>query len=193
MNEFTTLQTIIRNRRSSKPADMNGKKIDNAVINQLLELADWAPTHAMTEPWRFIVYEGEAKKTYCLEHAELYKQHTDPAKFTEAKYLGLQKQGDLVSHIVPVYMKRTVPNNIPAVEEIAAVAAAVQNLLLGASTLGIAALWSTGGMAHQPAMKEYLGLEQDDVVMGILFLGYTDIVLPSKPRKIALENKVLWK
>ena len=64
---------------------MNGSKIDNAVIRDLLELANWAPTHGRTEPWRFIVYEGDAKKTFCADHAELYKANTDPEKFTTAK------------------------------------------------------------------------------------------------------------
>lgn len=193
MNEFNSLQNIIRNRRSTKPADMNGKAIDNTLINQLLELGDWAPTHAMTEPWRFFVYEGDAKTDFCIDHAELYKQHTSPEKFNEGKYEKMKQQGDTLSHIVVVAMKRTVANTVPAIEETAAVAAAMQNILLGASTLGIAALWSTGGMAHHNSMKQYLGLDEQDVVMGFLFLGYSDVVPQAKPRKISLENKIIWK
>lgn len=193
MNTFETLQDIIRARRSTKPADMNGEKIDNALIRQLLELADWAPTHAMTEPWRFFVYEGDAKTAFCSDHAELYKQNTDPEKFNAGKYEKMQHQGDTVSHVIIAAMKRTVANTVPAVEEVAAVSASVQNLLLGASVLGLAALWSTGGMAHHPSLKQYLGMEEQDQVLGILFLGYSDIAPAAKPRKIALENKVSWK
>jgi nitroreductase len=193
MDTFETLKHIIRNRRSTKPTDMNGRKIDNPVIRELLELADWAPTHAMTEPWRFFVYEGEAKTAFCRDHAELYKQNTDPEKFNAGKYEKMQQQADTVSHIIIATMKRTVANTIPAVEEVAAVAAAVQNLLLGASVLELAALWSTGGMAHHPALKQYLGLEEQDQVLGILFLGYSDVEPVPKPRKIALENKLSWK
>src|SRR5476651_1057754 len=152
MNTFETIQQVIRNRRSTKPADMNGKKIDNLLIRQLLELADWAPTHGRTEHWRFIVYENEAKQKFCNDHADLYKANTDPEKFTSAKYEKLQQQGDTVSHIILVYMKRTQNNSIPALEEIAAVSAATQNILLGASALNIAVLWSTGGMAHHDSM-----------------------------------------
>jgi nitroreductase len=193
MNTFDTLKNIIRDRRSTKPADMNGKKIDSAVIRELLTLADWAPTHAMTEPWRFFVYEGEAKTAFCRDHAELYKQNTDPEKFNAGKYEKMQQQGDTVSHIIIAAMKRTVANTVPAVEEVAAVAASVQNLLLGASVMELAALWSTGGMAHHPSLKQYLELEEQDQVLGILLLGYSDIKPALKPRKIALENKVSWK
>ena len=68
MNTFESLQKTIQARRSSKPADMNGQKIDNGIIHQLLELADWAPTHGRTEPWRFIVFEDLAKQQFCLDH-----------------------------------------------------------------------------------------------------------------------------
>ena len=192
MNLFETLQTIVRNRRSGKPAEMNGKKIDNAVIHQLLELADWAPTHGRTEPWRFVVYEGPAIAGFFADHAELYKAHTDPEKFTQAKYEKLQQQGALVSHIVLVYMKRTIGNSIPAAEESAAVAAAIENLLLGAAALDIAALWSTGGMTHHPSMKAYLGLAEEDLVMGLLHLGYTDQPQKEGKRNISLDDKLVW-
>lgn len=193
MQSFEILQEIIRNRRSTKPADMNGKQIDNALIYQLLELADWAPTHGRTEPWRFIVYEGAAKKAFFADQAELYKTHTEPEKFTQAKYEKLQQQGDPVSHIIVVYMKRTLNNSIPANEEAAAVAAAVENLLLGAAALGIGALWSTGGMTHHPSLKTYLGLKDEDMVMGILHLGYSDLPLKEGKRNIALGDKVDWR
>src|ERR1700741_3693738 len=115
MSNFENLHTLIQNRRSTKPADMNGKKIDNILINQLLALADWAPTHGRTEPWRFIVYENEAKQDFCSAHAELYKTNTDPEKFTNAKYEKLQQQGNTLSHIIVAYMKRTQQNSIPAI------------------------------------------------------------------------------
>lgn len=172
---------------------MNGSKIDNAVIRDLLELANWAPTHARTEPWRFIVYEGDAKKTFCADHAELYKANTDPEKFTTAKYQKIIENGEAVSHIILVYMKRTPNNSIPAVEEIAAVSAAMQNILLGATALSIGSFWSTGGMAHHPSLKNYLGLGADDVVMGLLFLGYSDKPAGAGKRNIPLEEKITWR
>ena len=193
MNVFENISTIIKNRRSTKPSDMNGKKIDNTVIKQLLELADWAPTHARTEPWRFIVYEGDAKTSFCLDHAALYKANTDPEKFTAAKYQKIIENGEPVSHIILVFMKRAPAKPIPALEEIAAVSSAIQNILLGAEALSISTLWSTGGMAHHPSLKNYLGLAEEDLVMGLLFLGYSDIPVITGKRNIPLEEKIIWK
>ncbi len=192
MNTFSIVRDNIINRRSIKPADMNGRIIDQAQIGQILELANWAPTHGRTEPWRFLVYEKEAKTAFCTDHAGLYKTHTDPEKFTTAKYDKLVSQGDTLSHIILVYMKRSIGNSIPAVEEMAAVSAAIQNILLGAAALGIAALWSTGGMTHHPSMKQYLQLNTEDQVMGLLLLGYTDTPAPEGKRNSTIENKVTW-
>ena len=57
MNDrFEIIASIIKNRRSIKPVKMNGKKIPDEQVRELLKLANWAPTHGRTEPWRFIVY-----------------------------------------------------------------------------------------------------------------------------------------
>lgn len=193
MNAFDNLSNIIHSRRSTKPSEMNGKKINSALVGQLLELADWAPTHGRTEPWRFIVHQNDAIQQFCSDHAELYKAHTLPEKFTEAKYKNLFHMGDTLSHIIMVYMKRTENTGIPAAEEFAAVAASVQNILLGAASLDIAVLWSTGGMIHHPAMKSYAALAPDDSILGVLYMGYSDAPLQKGKRNIPFENKVLWK
>ncbi|HET6253089.1 MAG TPA: nitroreductase [Puia sp.] len=191
MENFAALQEIVINRRSTKPADFNGRKIDDARIRQLLELANWAPSHGLTEPWRFIVYSGDAVRQFCHQHAEQYKTITPPDKFTSAKYEKQAHNGDLASHLIAVYMQRGSNPNIPALEEICATAAAADNILLGAEALGIAVLWSTGGTVFQPIMKEYLGLGPEDVLLGLLYLGYTD--QPQRPGKRApVAEKTKW-
>ena len=72
-------------------------------------------------------------------------------------------------------------------------AAAIQNILLGAASLDIAVLWSTGGMTHHLSMKQYLGLAEEDTVMGLLMMGYTDETAKQGKRNIPLENKVEWR
>jgi nitroreductase len=191
MHNFDNVQETITARRSIKPATLNGKKIPDQQITQLLSLANWAPTHGYTEPWRFVVYSGDAVRQFCLRHAEMYKDNTPPEKFNPAKYQKQQHNGDKTSHIIAVYMQRGNNPNITALEEICATAAAVQNILLGAEALGISILWSTGGAVLQPAMKEYLGLNEEDLVIGLLYMGYTDE--PVTPgRRTPVEAKTKW-
>jgi nitroreductase len=187
--EFSTISTIIKNRRTIKPFMMNGHKIPNGQIAAILELANWAPTHGFTEPWRFVVYENPAE--FCLAHADMYRDNTPAADFNDGVYNNLSHQGDKASHVIIAIMKRGNLPKIPAFEEMAATACAVQNLLLGAAALNMAAYWGTGGMTLKPAMKVFLQLEEDDQVMGILYFGYAD-EHPEGKRNTLLEEKVRW-
>ena len=191
-DRFEIIANVIKSRRSIKPVKMNGKKISNEQVTELLKLANWAPTHGRTEPWRFIVYSGDKVKEFCRQHAELYKTHIPPEKFEQANYEKQLHNGDLASHVIIAIMQRGSSPKIPALEEIAATAIAIQNILLGATAAGIASFWSTGGMAHHPVMKHFLGLKEQDIVMSLLYLGYTDEKTEGK-RQSEIEEKVIWK
>ena len=188
-NTFSIVSKTIKNRRSIKPAMMNGSKIPNGHVAALLELADWAPNHGNTQPWQFVVYADPAK--FCAQHAELYQQNTAAENFNPTTFNNLTHMGDQVSHIVIASMKRGDLPKIPPFEEIAAASAAVQNLLIGATALNIASFWSTGGMTLRPEFKNFLGLGDDDNVLGILYLGYAD-EHPEGKRKAPVEDKVKW-
>ncbi len=185
------LTHIIRHRRSTKTAMMNGKKIPDDQVRQILELADWAPTHGRTEPWRFLVYSDEEVSAFCREHAKLYELNTSPEIFLPATYEKLLHNGDKASHLVVAIMQRGHLPKIPVIEEIAATSAAIQNILLAATALGIASFWSTGGMTHKEPLKQLLNLNEADIVMGMIYLGYTDETAEGK-RNIPFEHKVKW-
>jgi nitroreductase len=188
-NLFTTISTIIQNRRTIKPFMMNGNKIPDEQIAELLALADWAPTHGLTEPWRFTVYAEPA--AFCHQHAEMYKQNTSADEFTQGVYDNFFHQGDKVSHVIVAVMQRGNLPKISAFEEMAATACAIQNILLGATALNMASFWSTGGMILKPAMKAFLQLRDDDEVMGVLYFGYAD-EYPKGIRRVPLAEKVKW-
>ncbi|WP_162427086.1 nitroreductase family protein [Pontibacter pudoricolor] len=193
MNDlFSTISRVIRTRRTTKPPKLNGQKIPDEQVNQLLELADWAPTHGHTEPWRFKVYAGAKIAQFCRQHAELYKQETPEDIYKPEKYEKLLHMGDKASHVIVAYMRRGDLPKIPVLEEIAATSCAIQNLLLGATALGIASYWGSGGMAYHPAMKEMLQLREADIVLGILYLGYADDSAHEGKRTTLLSEKVEW-
>lgn len=190
MNEqFNAIAQTIKSRRNIKPATMNGQKIAKSDIEALIALADWAPNHGSTEPWRFVVYEQPT--AFCHKHAEMYQQNTAEENFKPAVHQNLMSMGDKASHIIVAYTKRGTNPNIPQFEEIVATSCAIENLLLGATAAGIAVYWGTGGQTLKPAMKAYLGLGEEDQVMGIFYLGYTDDQ-PEGKRKTPLEEKVKW-
>lgn len=193
MNErFRIIADVIKGRRSIKPVKMNGKKIPDEQVKELLQLANWAPTHGRTEPWRFIVYAGDKVKEFCYQHAELYKAHTPSDRFEPANYDKQLHNGDLASHVIIAIMQRGNSPKIPSLEEIAATSIAIQNILLGATAAGMASFLSTGGMTHHVAMKNFFQLKEEDIIMGILYLGYSDEQMAGK-RQSEMEEKVVWK
>jgi nitroreductase len=191
-DQFLQVEKTIKNRRSIGWAKMNGKQVPDETVNQLLALADWAPTHGRTEPWYFFVYGGDALKQFGKTHADLYWQHTAEDKRQEATFEKLLHNVDLASHLIIAVMKRGANPKIPQLEEIAAASAAVQNILLGATALGIATFWSTGGMTNNPALKDHLQLGPDDIILGLLYMGYTDEPAKDGVRNIPLAEKVKW-
>lgn len=191
-NKFEIISEVIKTRRTIKPAKMNGKLVPDEQVKQILELADWAPTHKHTEPWRFIVYSGAKAIEFVSNHAELYRKSTPEEKFKNEKYEKILGNGKNLSHIIVCVMKRDADKRIPEIEEISATASAIQNILLSATSLGIANFWSTGGMTHTDVMKDYLELNADDNIIGLLYLGYTDFSYEGK-RTIPLVQKITWK
>ncbi len=186
------ISEVIKSRRSVSWSKMNGQLIPDDKVQELLALADWAPTHGRTEPWRFYVYTGEALKQFGRDHAAMYWQHTPEERRQEATAQKLEHNVDKTSHLIVATMVRGENVKIPHIEEVAAASAAVQNILLAASAQGIASFWSTGGMTHHAAMKDHLGLGPDDVVLGLLFLGYTDEPAKEGVRNRPLADKVRW-
>jgi nitroreductase len=180
---------LIRTRRSVFTQQFEaGKSIPDEIIWQILENANWAPTHKHTEPWRFTVFSGEGRHKLAQQQAAIYKEFAG-AKFKQGKYEQMQTMPLLASHIIVLGMKRHA--DIPEMEEIAAVACAVQNMHLTAHAYGIGAYWSTGGITFLEEAKTLFNLNTDDKLMGFFYLGY--IRVPSTDgRRGSIEEKVNW-
>lgn len=186
----SSIQEIIAQRRTTKTENFNGQIIEEQLIDQLLTAADWAPTHGYTEPWRFRIYRGDGIRDFCRLHANLYKRFTPAESFSQNSFNKIAERGDTSSHMLACWMKRGENPKIPEIEELAATACAIQNILLSASALGVSVYWGTGGMVHHNSMKELLGLAPQDHMMGLLFLGYSDKEHSKGRRVVPLSEKV---
>ena len=186
------LNNLMRSRRSIKPADFSGKTVDDEIIRQMLDNANWAPTHGLTEPWRFFVYTGAAKERLGRRLSEIYPQITPEAAVKPAKAEKLQKSADLSSHLIVIAMKRQESEKIPEIEEIEAVACAVQNLHLTATAFGVAGYWSSGKAICSGLLRDDLGLGEKDRVLGLFYVGWPGGEWP-KGTRTPIEDKVIWK
>ncbi|MBO9565939.1 MAG: nitroreductase [Niastella sp.] len=183
------INQVIRTRRSVFTQQFEpGKVIPDEIVWQILENANWAPTHKLTEPWRFTVFSGEGLKTLATQQAAIYKEFAG-AKFKQPKYEQMLNMPLLVSHIIAIGMKRH--QVIPEMEEIAAVGCAVQNMYLTANAYGVGGYWSTGGITFIEEVKTLFNLGPDDRFMGFFYLGY--IKVPSTDGKRgSIQDKVTW-
>src|SRR5579871_1390855 len=175
----TTIDTaqfneLIKSRRSVFPKQfVPGKHIPDEIILQILENANWAPTHKFTEPWRFTVFSGEGLKKFAKFQASLYKKNAGD-KFKEMQYEKLLATPLLASHIISIGMKRSIEIPIPEFEEIAAVSCAVQNIYLSTTAYGIGGYWTTGGATFDEEAKTFFGLGKADKLLGFFYLGYVE-------------------
>ena len=180
---------LIKNRRSTFPKQFAaGKKIDDAIVQQLLENANWAPTHKLTEPWRFTVFTGEGLKRFAEYQAAMYKKY-EADNFKEDKYQKMLSNPLLASHIISIGMKRN--DKVPEVEEIASVSCAVQNMYLTAAAYGIGCYWTTGGTTYYDEAKAFFSLGANDKLLGFLYVGEIAVPSPQGTRN-AIDEKVNW-
>lgn len=183
------LNEVIEKRRSTFPKQfVPGGNVADAIIDQMLINANWAPTHKHTEPWRFTVFTGEGLKRFAEYQATKYKE-TEAVQFKEDKYQKLLNNPLLASHIISIGLKRS--NKVPEMEEIAAVSCAVQNMYLTAEVYGVGCYWTTGGVTYYEGVNDFFGLEDNDKLLGFFYVG--QIAVPSSPgKRTSIEAKVKW-
>ena len=182
---------VIRNRRSTKPRCLNGEKIEDEIVWQILENANWAPTHGLTQPWRFKVFTGEGLHTLANFQADLYKKLTPESSFKADKYKRMKTNVLSASHVIVICMKRQQSEKLPEVEEIEAIACSVQNMALTATAYGVCSFWGSGGVTYTEELKDFLGLEERDRCFGYLYLGYSDPPAKDSSRS-PIQSKVEW-
>jgi nitroreductase len=166
------LNELIHQRRSVFPEDYTGERVDDAIVKQMLENARWAPSHKLTQPWRFIVFTGDGLRALATAQSDLYKDVTlNDGTFKEANYEKLLTKPLMSSHIIVVVMRRDEKRSVPEIEEAGAVFCAVQNMYLTASAYGVGCYLSTGGITYFAKSKELFGLEDNDRLIGFFHVG----------------------
>jgi nitroreductase len=185
------INQLIRNRRSVLLDQFTGERVDDSIVKQMLENANWAPNHGRTEPWRFFVFTGEGLKQLGEFQANLYKEITPADKFDEANFNKLKSNPLKASHIIAIAMKRQESGKIPEIEEVEAVACAVQNMYLTATAYGVGGYWGSGGVTYKEEAKEFFGLGTNDKLLGFFYLGVPKSDLPDGKRT-SIDEKVTW-
>lgn len=182
MNQkFTILSEIIQSRRAVFPQFYEPGQIPEDLINSILENARWAPNHKKTEPWRFVVIkdQGLIDLSRFLENS--YKNRSTSENFDSVKMKKMGEKPVQSAAVIAICIHRSPESLIPAWEETAAVACAVQNMWLSCTALEIGSYWSTPDAINE--MKEFLNLEENESCIGLFYMGWCKKEIPQTKRK----------
>ncbi len=185
----TVLDTI-QQRRSVDISKLSTESVPTEVIEAILTAGIWAPNHGQREPWRFTVFTGEARQRLgdilATSFAASEAKDADSEVAQQA-----QRERPLKAPVwISLELHIPEPARFPEWEEEAALACAVQNMLLAATAFGLASKWVTSVAMQHPLTSQALGAPR---IMGFIYLGY---LLPGETlpesKRTPLKEKVTW-
>jgi nitroreductase len=182
---FEDFASLVRSRRTSMIVDQ-ARDVPADVVTELCGLATWAPNHKKTWPWRFALFTGDGRgrlgNTMADEMERLDVGDDAKREKTRTKYLR--------TPATLVVGARPHDNEMLHTENRDAVAAGIQNLLLGATALGLASFWSTPAITAPPSVLELCGFEPEDRLVGMIYLGWAAQQCPAPQRPQITINHV---
>lgn len=186
--ESMSVLDIIKARRTI--GAMQDKDVSEDAINLMLEAGTWAPNHKKTEPWKFRVFTGDSRVRLGDEMERIMKQKTAHLSEEEAlKKTTKAKKGPLRAPVI-IAVAVSPSGKVPEIEEISAVAASIQNMLLVAEEQGLATIWRTGEIVYQSELNDFLSLEDGDKLLGLIYVGHPNKEASSK--RIPYQDKTIW-
>src|SRR5215475_10083187 len=160
---------LLKTRRSFKAAELSGPPPSAAEIDTLLTVASRVPDHGKLTPWRFIVFEGEARRAAGDAIVQAFR-----AKYPDSKPEQAEAERARLTRapLVIAVISRAAPHvKIPEWEQVLSAGAAAMNLVLAAHALGYGACWITEWYAYDRAVLDALGLQPHEKIAGFVHIG----------------------
>ena len=177
---------LLLSRRSGSAKAMTGPGPDAEELRTILRAAARVPDHSKLFPWRFIVFEGEARARFGELLVECLKQ----TETVSAERAALEAGRFLRAPVVVGVVSRGrggIP--IPEWEQQLSAGAVCQTMLIAAHALGYVANWLTEWCAYHPLVLERLGLKPGERIAGFIYIGKSAVPLEERARP-DMEKKV---
>lgn len=161
--------SLLARRRSSAAIALAEPGPSAHQIETLISIASRVPDHGKLGPWRFVLFEGDARADFGrilgkVFHAKTPDATPEQVEFEAARFTR--------APLVIAVISRVIENHkIPEWEQILSAGAACQNLLIAASAMGFGAQWLTEWYAYDPDVKDALGLRSGERVAGFVYIG----------------------
>lgn len=171
---------LLKTRRSVKPVELNGPGPSAAEIETLLTIASRVPDHGKLTPWRFILFEGEARLTVGEAIARTFQAKRPDATADQVEF---ERKRLARAPLVIAVVSRAGPHvKIPEWEQIMSAGAAATSLVLAAHAMGYAASWLTEWYAYDRAVLDAIGLAPNERIAGFVHIGRQDKPVEDRPR-----------
>ena len=171
---------LLKTRRSVKPLAMTAEVPSKEDIDTILTIAARVPDHGKLTPWRFIVFEGDARARAGELFAKVFKDKNPTA---DEAAVATERKRFAQSPLVIAVVSRAAPHaKIPEFEQILSAGASGMNILTAAHALGYSADWVTGWMAFDRDVMSGLGLAANEKIAGFIHIGRTPQPAADRPR-----------
>jgi nitroreductase len=173
---FDSLAELVRARRTQLVMDTE-RSVDRTVIDDLCTLATWAPNHQMTWPWQFAVFTGESRRGLGEVAAAAMAARGDAemkVNKTKTKYLR--------APVIIVVGTAAGDSDLQTEENRDAVSAGVQNLLLGATAMGLATFWSSCPKGANEVVADHCGFPSGTHITAMIYVGWPSREIPPGQR-----------
>jgi len=165
---------LLKSRRSVKPIELGGPGPTAAELSTLLTIASRVPDHGKLTPWRFIVFEGDARLKAGDSIAAIFRGKRPDATADQIEH---ERRRLARAPLVIAVVSRAGPHvKIPEWEQVLSAGAAATSLVFAAYALGFAASWLTEWYAYDRRVLDALGVRPEEKVAGFVHIGR-----PAKP------------
>lgn len=168
------------------PTSLNEPGPTHEQLQKILVAGASAPDHGRMKPWRFVLIQGTARLRFGDLMAEsLARREADT---TEVRLEAERKKALRAPTIIGIAAALRDNPKVPEVEQILAVGAAAQNILIASHALGFGGFWRTGSLAYDPDVKRALGLSETDSIVGFIYIG--SVGQPGRPHQVQIDEFV---
>jgi nitroreductase len=176
---------LLKTRRSVKPREMTGPGPSPAELETILTIGARVPDHGKLAPWRFIVFEGEARERAGEVIARVFARKNPGAP---AAAIEVERRRLTDAPLVVGIVSFTKPHpKVPAWEQELSAGASAMNIVTAATALGYGACWLTGWFAFDRDVLEGLGLKPDEKLAGLVHIGRPTRPSEDRPRPALSE------
>ena len=162
-------RTLLALRRSASKRGVIAPGPSPTALDELLTIATRVPDHRRLAPWRFLVFEGDARDAFNQRAVDIQKQEDPEA--TEAMLADTACYFTRAPVVVAVISSPDPTHKTPVWEQELSCGAVCYNLLLAANASGWAGCWLSEWIAFSPGIDALLGLTEDERIAGFIYLG----------------------